>query len=199
MGGVVDVEGQRVSALGGSEATCCVWPWGEGHTAPHPHSTPDPPCPSLPPSLPRSGRKRASLAYVATYALSCVTKHSGNYWVLMVGRGLGGRGWWGVRAGVGWGVREVRGALGARSESAWNVGPEGGKEKDARRRLLLVALPCSAWRLGGRVGVVRWSWGGTRSPWTFGAPCTATASAPSATANPRRPIAPAPGSQVTSP
>lgn len=36
------------------------------------------------------GRKRAALLYVATYSLSCVTKHSSDYWVLMVGRLLGG-------------------------------------------------------------------------------------------------------------
>lgn len=28
--------------------------------------------------------------YVATYSLSCLTKHSPNYWVLMIGRLLGG-------------------------------------------------------------------------------------------------------------
>jgi hypothetical protein len=38
----------------------------------------------------RRGRKRAALLYVATYALSCATKHSGDYWVLMLGRLLGG-------------------------------------------------------------------------------------------------------------
>lgn len=36
------------------------------------------------------GRKRAALLYVATYSLSCVTKHSSDYWVLMFGRLLGG-------------------------------------------------------------------------------------------------------------
>lgn len=38
----------------------------------------------------RLGRKRASLTYVVTYTLSCFTKHSPHYWVLMVGRILGG-------------------------------------------------------------------------------------------------------------
>ncbi|GIL75575.1 hypothetical protein Vretimale_15179 [Volvox reticuliferus] len=36
------------------------------------------------------GRRNASLTYVATYCLSCVTKHSSRYWVLMLGRMLGG-------------------------------------------------------------------------------------------------------------
>jgi hypothetical protein len=36
------------------------------------------------------GRKRAALLYVATYSASCLTKHSPNYWVLLVGRLLGG-------------------------------------------------------------------------------------------------------------
>lgn len=36
------------------------------------------------------GRKNAALGYVVTYSLSCCTKHSPNYWVLMVGRVLGG-------------------------------------------------------------------------------------------------------------
>ncbi|KAF6258525.1 hypothetical protein COO60DRAFT_1691963 [Scenedesmus sp. NREL 46B-D3] len=38
----------------------------------------------------RRGRKRAALLYVATYSASCLTKHSPNYWVLLVGRLLGG-------------------------------------------------------------------------------------------------------------
>ncbi|WIA21261.1 hypothetical protein OEZ85_000496 [Tetradesmus obliquus] len=38
----------------------------------------------------RRGRKRAALLYVATYSASCLTKHSASYWVLMVGRLLGG-------------------------------------------------------------------------------------------------------------
>ncbi|KAI8466633.1 MAG: hypothetical protein J3K34DRAFT_387375 [Monoraphidium minutum] len=38
----------------------------------------------------RYGRKRAALLYVATYSLSCATKHSPNYRVLLVGRLLGG-------------------------------------------------------------------------------------------------------------
>eukprot|EP00878_Enallax_costatus_P027571 GHUV01029702.1.p1 GENE.GHUV01029702.1~~GHUV01029702.1.p1 ORF type:complete len:268 (+),score=38.84 GHUV01029702.1:1126-1929(+) len=38
----------------------------------------------------REGRKRAALMYVATYSLSCITKHSPNYYVLMIGRLLGG-------------------------------------------------------------------------------------------------------------
>lgn len=37
-----------------------------------------------------SGRKRASLLYVLTYAASCATKHSPNYNVLLAGRLLGG-------------------------------------------------------------------------------------------------------------
>jgi predicted MFS family arabinose efflux permease len=36
------------------------------------------------------GRRTAGLAYVVTYSLSCCTKHSPNFWVLMVGRVLGG-------------------------------------------------------------------------------------------------------------
>lgn len=44
--------------------------------------------PSLP--LPRSGRRTAGIAYVVTYSLSCVTKHSPNFYVLMLGRVLGG-------------------------------------------------------------------------------------------------------------
>jgi hypothetical protein len=36
------------------------------------------------------GRKRAALLYVATYSASCLSKHSPNYWVLLVGRLLGG-------------------------------------------------------------------------------------------------------------
>ncbi len=39
---------------------------------------------------PPSGRKRASLLYVATYTASCATKHSSSYRVLLVGRLLGG-------------------------------------------------------------------------------------------------------------
>ena len=38
----------------------------------------------------RSGRKKAALLYVVTYALSCFTKHSPDYYVLMLGRILGG-------------------------------------------------------------------------------------------------------------
>ena len=37
-----------------------------------------------------SGRKLAGLAYVVTYAASCVTKHWSNYNVLMLGRFFGG-------------------------------------------------------------------------------------------------------------
>lgn len=37
-----------------------------------------------------SGRKRASLLYVLTYAASCATKHSSRYNVLLAGRLLGG-------------------------------------------------------------------------------------------------------------
>eukprot|EP00249_Psilotum_nudum_P004410 c17934_g2_i1 orf=206-664(+) len=36
------------------------------------------------------GRKRASITYCVTYILSCMTKHSPEYKVLMVGRILGG-------------------------------------------------------------------------------------------------------------
>ncbi len=42
--------------------------------------TPSPETPSTP-----SGRKKAALLYVITYALSCATKHSPNYQILMVG------------------------------------------------------------------------------------------------------------------
>jgi MFS family permease len=38
----------------------------------------------------KAGRKNAALLYVLTYSLSCCTKHSPNYYVLMVGRVLGG-------------------------------------------------------------------------------------------------------------
>ena len=37
-----------------------------------------------------SGRKKAALLYVVTYAVSCATKHSSDYWMLMWGRLLGG-------------------------------------------------------------------------------------------------------------
>ena len=37
-----------------------------------------------------SGRKRASVMYCITYILSCMTKHSPQYKVLMLGRILGG-------------------------------------------------------------------------------------------------------------
>jgi hypothetical protein len=37
-----------------------------------------------------SGRKKAALLYVILYVLSCATKHSPDYWVLMFGRFLGG-------------------------------------------------------------------------------------------------------------
>lgn len=36
------------------------------------------------------GRKRACLLYCITYALSCATKHSPDFWMLMLGRVLGG-------------------------------------------------------------------------------------------------------------
>lgn len=36
------------------------------------------------------GRKNNSLLYCATYMLSCATKHSGNFWMLFLGRLLGG-------------------------------------------------------------------------------------------------------------
>ena len=38
----------------------------------------------------RSGRRRACLLYVVLYSLSCLTKHSPDYWVLLIGRLLGG-------------------------------------------------------------------------------------------------------------
>jgi len=38
----------------------------------------------------KMGRKRACLAYCGIYALACVTKHFPNFWVLMLGRLLGG-------------------------------------------------------------------------------------------------------------
>ncbi|KAF5837658.1 hypothetical protein DUNSADRAFT_4091 [Dunaliella salina] len=38
----------------------------------------------------KHGRKKASLLYVVSYVLSCATKHSPDYWVLIVGRILGG-------------------------------------------------------------------------------------------------------------
>lgn len=38
----------------------------------------------------KHGRKKAALLYVLFYTLSCFTKHSPDYWVLMVGRVFGG-------------------------------------------------------------------------------------------------------------
>lgn len=38
----------------------------------------------------RLGRRTAGLAYVVTYSMSCVTKHSPNFYILMLGRVLGG-------------------------------------------------------------------------------------------------------------
>ncbi|GFH18481.1 uncharacterized protein HaLaN_15297, partial [Haematococcus lacustris] len=38
----------------------------------------------------RHGRKKAAMLYVILYTLSCFTKHSPDYWVLMFGRLLGG-------------------------------------------------------------------------------------------------------------
>jgi hypothetical protein len=37
-----------------------------------------------------SGRRSAAVLYMVTYSLSCMTKHSSDYWVLMMGRLLGG-------------------------------------------------------------------------------------------------------------
>lgn len=37
-----------------------------------------------------SGRRNACVTYCITYILSCVTKHSSEFFVLMVGRILGG-------------------------------------------------------------------------------------------------------------
>ncbi|KAF5825550.1 molybdate-anion transporter MOT2, partial [Dunaliella salina] len=36
------------------------------------------------------GRRGAAVLYMVTYSLSCLTKHSPDYWVLMLGRLLGG-------------------------------------------------------------------------------------------------------------
>lgn len=38
----------------------------------------------------RRGRKRACITYCITYILSCITKHSPQYRILMIGRVLGG-------------------------------------------------------------------------------------------------------------
>ncbi|KAA3470057.1 molybdate-anion transporter-like [Gossypium australe] len=38
----------------------------------------------------KQGRKRACITYCITYILSCITKHSPEYKVLMIGRVLGG-------------------------------------------------------------------------------------------------------------
>lgn len=38
----------------------------------------------------KHGRKKAALLYVVLYTLSCFTKHSSDYGVLMIGRLLGG-------------------------------------------------------------------------------------------------------------
>ena len=45
---------------------------------------------ALPLPPPCSGRKKAALLYVITYSISCATKHSSDYNVLMFGRLLGG-------------------------------------------------------------------------------------------------------------
>lgn len=37
-----------------------------------------------------SGRRLACITYMITYSLSCLTKHYGEYWILMLGRLLGG-------------------------------------------------------------------------------------------------------------
>jgi hypothetical protein len=37
-----------------------------------------------------SGRKKAALLYCVTYIASCITKHSADYYVLMLGRFFGG-------------------------------------------------------------------------------------------------------------
>lgn len=37
-----------------------------------------------------SGRRKACLLYVFSYSLSCLTKYSGDYWILLLGRLLGG-------------------------------------------------------------------------------------------------------------
>lgn len=37
-----------------------------------------------------SGRKKAALLYVVTYIASCITKHSPDYYILMLGRFFGG-------------------------------------------------------------------------------------------------------------
>jgi len=75
-------------------------PWGTQPPArrpparpPHP-AQPPPHAAPRPPPCPRphtcSGRRNACVIYVITYSLSCVTKHSPAYHVLMVGRVLGG-------------------------------------------------------------------------------------------------------------
>ncbi len=50
--------------------------------------------PSMYPCIPArracSGRKKACLLYVMTYVLSCITKHSRSYYMLLAGRALGG-------------------------------------------------------------------------------------------------------------
>lgn len=42
------------------------------------------------PAIEFRGRKRACVTYCITYILSCITKHSPQYKVLMLGRILGG-------------------------------------------------------------------------------------------------------------
>lgn len=42
------------------------------------------------PGCPRRGRKKAALLYCALYIASCVTKHWGDWYVLMLGRFFGG-------------------------------------------------------------------------------------------------------------
>jgi len=65
-----------------TQSTACT----QKHCMQAPHAHPSPP---TQPGQHR-GRKNAALGYVITYSLSCCTKHFPNYWVLMVGRILGG-------------------------------------------------------------------------------------------------------------
>jgi hypothetical protein len=112
---------------------------------PHTHT----PLPRFAP--PPSGRKRAALLYVATYALSCATKHSSSYDVLLVGRLLGGVSTsllfsvfeaWAVAAHAARGFEEtllvgrgrlLRWLLGARGGGSPRVPAEGSRAQANRR------------------------------------------------------------------
>ena len=59
------------------------------HT-PHKHTHTEKDSHTLTPPLTRLGRRKSCLLYCVLYIASCATKHGQNYWVLMLGRILGG-------------------------------------------------------------------------------------------------------------